>query len=264
MTPRGLVGFYDMKRFLAATFSVAFVQLETLQGEALADVDNSELWHQKATNALAEMAISCKDAGFDRLAARCTRLAAWQKGIPLIIACHLLRDLLPDIQGEMMRHAYFIVPENRKNWYRDDDTPLFGEAIASAIPNSTVEIAEAGRCYALERWTACVFHLMRAVELALHKWSGDLGLVLKTSAEQANMQDILTAADLKLKAIGQQPKSIERDANLEYFGDTSAHFRAIKDAWRNHVAHAKRTYDERETTAILNNVHSFLEKLATR
>jgi hypothetical protein len=176
----------------------------------------------------------------------------------------MLRDLLPEIQHEMSRNMYFLVPENRKGLYQEDDTALFGEAVAAAIPDSTPEIAEAGRCIALDRWTAAVFHLMRAAEVALHKWAGDLGVTLKIPAEQANMQDILNAADKKLKEIEQQPKSSQRDADLEYFGDTSAQFRAIKDAWRNHVAHSKRTYDERETTAILNHVRSFFQRLATR
>lgn len=124
----------------------------------------------------------------------------------------------------MTRHLYFLVPENRKGLYYQDDRPLFGEAVANAIPNSTVEIAEAGRCFALERWTACVFHLMRAVELALHKWSDDLGVVLRVPAEQANMQYILNSADKKLKAVENEPKSAQHDTDLEYFGDTSAHF----------------------------------------
>ena len=83
-------------------------------------------------------------------------------------------------------------------------------------------------------------------------------------AEQANMQDILNLADKKLKSIEQQPKSPQRDADLEYFGDSSAHFRAIKDAWRNHVAHAKRTYDERQATSIFTHVRSFFQTLAMR
>jgi hypothetical protein len=253
-----------MKPFLAAAFSASFVELERLQGDSILMVDDEAGWRERATKCLQDMSEECLEAGFDRLMERCNRFANQIRTLPIETTCYMLRDLLPEIQREMSRHMYFLVPEDRKGWYRDDDTPLFGEAVAIAFPDSTPEIAEAGRCLALDRWTACVFHLMRAVELALHKWSDDLGVPLKVPAEQANMQEILNLADKKLKGIEQLPKTPQRDADLEYFGDASAHFRAIKDAWRNHVAHAKRTYDERQATSILNHVRSFFQKLATR
>jgi hypothetical protein len=177
----------------------------------------------------------------------------------------VLHEIVLNIQAELEDHTFFTVPPERAEWYHEDDRPLFGQAVADVFPDSTREIAEAGRCYALARWTASVFHLMRAVELTLHKWSDELGLSLRTPAAQANWQDILNGADKKLKDIEQnQPKSPQRDADLEYFGDASAHFRAIKDAWRNHVSHSKATYDEAGSLGILQHVKAFMGKLASR
>jgi len=164
-----LLSLLDMPRFYAMAFTTAYLQLEMLQGDSILLADDESAWRQKAEGCLRQMEKECREAGFGRLSDRCARLVLSVQATPILITCHLLRDLLPDIQLEMTRHLYFLVPENRKGLYYQDDRPLFGEAVANAIPNSTVEIAEAGRCFALERWTACVFHLMRAVELALHK-----------------------------------------------------------------------------------------------
>ena len=192
-----------MPRFYAAAFSSALVGLEVLQGEALfeeGDTHAESHWRASVEERLKEMAKECQAVGFVALASRCLRLSETTKDREILVLCHTLRDLLPDVQLEMTRHLYYLVPASRKSWFSEDDKPLFGEDVAIAIPNSTHEIAEAGRCFALnlERWTAAVFHLMRALELALQKWATDLELELRVPVAQANVQDILNAADKKL------------------------------------------------------------------
>lgn len=265
--PYRLWSLWDMRRFFGAAFSTAFVGLEIVQAEALrmeiAEEGEAE-WREMMLGRLRDMANECRAAKFTRLADRCATLMQTAPSMDPPTVCHMLRDLLADIQRELIRHMYFLIPEERKAWYHQDDRPLFGEAVATAIPDTTSEIAEAGRCLALARWTACVFHLMRATERALHKWSRDFGLALQMPLEQANWQEILNAADRKLKEIGQLPRSPQREADLQYFGETAAHFRAIRDAWRNHVAHSKVTYDERGALTVLEHVRTFMVKLATR
>src|ERR1700687_6353897 len=45
--------------------------------------------------------------------------------------------------------------------------PPFGYDVAKAFPRASDDILEATKCYALERYTASVFHLMRAIEIGL-------------------------------------------------------------------------------------------------
>ena len=140
-------------RFYAATFATVFMELEMLQRDALCDPDETPpaegAWRTTAARRLIIMADECNRVGFDRLRERCKRLAQNVKTIDVLVACHMLRDLLPDIQSEMARHMYFFVPEHRKCWYHDDNQPLFGAAVADAFPDASPEIGEAGRCYAL-------------------------------------------------------------------------------------------------------------------
>jgi len=44
---------------------------------------------------------------------------------------------------------------------------LFGDDVAKKFPSASVDIEEAGKCLALDRGTATVFHLMRAMEVGL-------------------------------------------------------------------------------------------------
>jgi hypothetical protein len=46
-------------------------------------------------------------------------------------------------------------------------SPLFGGDVDLKFASASFEISEAGKCFALGRYTACVFHLMRVMEVAL-------------------------------------------------------------------------------------------------
>ena len=54
---------------------------------------------------------------------------------------------------------------------------LFGTEVAARFPRAIVDIEEAGKCFALGRFTACVFHLMRVVEAGLAAISRSLNIV---------------------------------------------------------------------------------------
>ena len=55
-------------------------------------------------------------------------------------------------------------------------TDLFGEEFKANFPVANGEICEAGKCLAFDRYTACAFHLMRAMEIALRVMFTSLGL----------------------------------------------------------------------------------------
>ena len=173
-------------------------------------------------------------------------------------------ELKFNIQSELEAQLFFVVPTIRKPWFHEGDAAIFGNKVSDAFPDSTPELAEAGRCLALARWTACVFHLMRALELALHKWALELGVTQFSAIELENWKTILDAAEKRIRALEQQPKSMVKDAELKYYSETLGHFRSVKDAWRNHVAHARERYDEERTLPIANHVREFMRLLAER
>ena len=55
----------------------------------------------------------------------------------------------------------------------------FGESVAVAFPSASQDIQEAMKCFACERYTATVFHLMRAAEALMRVLAGIVGQSLK-------------------------------------------------------------------------------------
>lgn len=78
-------------------------------------------------------------------------------------------DLLNDLDAldislssELREELIFRLPSEKKKYFAKED--LFGPEVASAFPSSIDNIRNAGNCFAVEQWDACVFHLMRVLE----------------------------------------------------------------------------------------------------
>lgn len=131
--------------------------------------------------------------------------------------------------------------------------PLFGEAVEAKFPNMPEDISEAGKCLALGRSTAAVFHLMRAMELAVRKLGDELNIAL---VDEKNWQNILDEVNKAIKALDHK---LPRTKAL---AGAASHLYAVKVAWRNEVMHPKQTYTPEQATAIFDGVRVFVSDLA--
>ncbi|MBU6508243.1 MAG: hypothetical protein KGQ82_12160, partial [Alphaproteobacteria bacterium] len=132
--------------------------------------------------------------------------------------------------------------------------PLFGDGVEAKFPALMSEdISEAGKCLALNRWNAAVFHLMRVMEIALQK----LGDVLNVSlVNEKQWQNILDEVNREIRKLDHKlPRTIA-------LAEISFHLYAVKLAWRNEVMHPKQTYTHEEADAIFRNVRIFIRELA--
>jgi len=66
---------------------------------------------------------------------------------------------------EMMRSMFMYIPRERADRYSKEEA--FGPEVNNKFPSSHFDIKEAGNCFASARFTACVFHLMRVLEIGL-------------------------------------------------------------------------------------------------
>jgi hypothetical protein len=66
------------------------------------------------------------------------------------------------VENEVSLRLYFEIPPEKAKFYGDGADP-FGVAVGTAFPSVSFDAGEAGKCYALGRNTACVFHLMRVL-----------------------------------------------------------------------------------------------------
>ena len=134
------------------------------------------------------------------------------------------------------------------------DKPLdfFGDEIVTKLPALTEDMAEAGKCFAIGRYTASIFHLMRIMERCLQILATNLGV---PAPEKNVWQIILNNINASIKTL--DPKS----PKTQKYQEISSHLFAVKLAWRNEVMHPKGTYTKEEAKEIFNHVRAFVRNL---
>jgi hypothetical protein len=100
------------------------------------------------------------------------------------------------IRDEMKRRTLLIMASKHRQLYAQPE-PLFGEKVFDKFTDSADDIAEAGKCLALERPTAAVFHLMRAMEAAVKV----LGQKLDATVSDANGEICLGGRSLRTSSL---------------------------------------------------------------
>ena len=104
---------------------------------------------------------------------------------------------------------------------------------------------------------------MRVLEKGLHAFADHLGVPFTIPVELQNWQNIIEPIE---KEISQREKTLPRGTakseELKFLSGAAAQFRYFKEAWRNHVAHSRVTYDDIEALRIMSHVHQFMDELA--
>ena len=141
------------------------------------------------------------------------------------------------------------------------ETPLFGDQVNEAFPSARYDISEAGHCLALKRPTACVLHLMRALESGLSSLSTALGISLTRKGWDAILNQL--EKEIRLRSTETSDAKWKNEGE-QFFAQAATHFRMIKDAWRNHAMHGRDKYTEEEAEVIYGSVRSFMRHLSER
>lgn len=155
-------------------------------------------------------------------------------------------------QDEMEARLLFAFPASSARYFSTD--PLFGELVEDAFPDVAYDIAEAGKCRALGRWTATVMHLMRVLESGLAALAKHLDV---PSGE--NWNSVLGAIEGKLREVRRRVDGRDEE---QWAAEAGVHLRFIKNAWRNHAMHPLERYDEERAAQIFENTRSFMQHLA--
>lgn len=184
--------------------------------------------------------------------------------------CRHIRDVL---MGESWNRKFVQVPEKYGEYVEQEQ--LFGPTVHKAFPSARDDIKQAGNCLAVEDCTGCVFHLMRAVEWGVRAFCAHLGIkrIRKKKAGKpkyvplawTEWQDMLEEAqrrvDAKMLATKPGPR---KQAAQEFYYPLLSDIRGFKDAFRNHVMHARRDYTPKEADALLDHVKRFIVLLSDR
>lgn len=141
--------------------------------------------------------------------------------------------------------------------YHSPEEPLFGQRVFAAFPDANNDIAEAGKCLALGCGTACVMHLMRALEVALKAVAKEFGI-----EDKNDWGTYLREIEKELKA--HETAGKKRSADEQFYADASAQLGNLKVAYRNPTMHVGSDYSEDRAEEILVATRAFMRHLAGR
>jgi hypothetical protein len=134
------------------------------------------------------------------------------------------------VLNDLAVHLFLSVDSESATFYLK---PLLGWDAAIARFGCSFDIEEGRKCFALGRHTAAVFHLMKVVEAAVL----ELQIFLKDADVKAHFGSVLT----KLEQMTQQNRyeHVPTDLRpyLQFMREVLTQLHAVKDSWRNKVAH---------------------------
>jgi hypothetical protein len=159
-------------------------------------------------------------------------------------------QLLTSFVDEVGERMIVSLDPARGNPFAIEEAPL-GRHVARAFPSIQEDLSEAAACRAFERPTACVFHLMRAMEAAVQVLAAHHGIEGTTREWGKLLSDMA-------RAIEALPKGKVRDA----WSENHSLLYHVKQAWRNDVMHPKRSYTPAEADRVHDAVASYLGQLA--
>jgi hypothetical protein len=171
----------------------------------------------------------------------------------------LMENLNQTIPNELSTKMLFLLSPEEVGYF-DESRVLSSPETWESFPSSTYEIREAGKCFAMDRNTACVFHAMRAMEPGIS--------ALASALEMSIRENWNKALDQIEKEIRSRNKNTHGESWITddepFYTGAAVHFRIVKNAWRNHTMHLRSRYDKEEARDILNSVVAFMRHLATR
>jgi hypothetical protein len=169
-----------------------------------------------------------------------------------------LRNTLVD---ELGQRSFFFIPQNDLRFY--NQTELAGPGFKDRFPISNGELIEAGNCLAMGRYTACVCHLMRALDVVLAALERQMAIPTPDKgAERTWGKTLGRIRDEIAKNNKNPPQGWKKEG--EFYQKAEAFIQAMKLTYRDSIFHVAAVYDEQSATSVFNATVEALRYLATR
>lgn len=254
----------EMLRFYAQSFvssSSTIVQIAHIlyRGEGLRDEHIGRLGAS-----LREMMGECEKVDLPMTLAQLRRIKEFIEapGDDLTVdnLYQMLHELENRLWDELSSHVFYQL-ESSKVAYFQEPEKLIGERIPVKFPTANKEIIEAERCYALGRNTACVFHLMCALEVGLIVTANEFNV----SAGHSNWNKLIDGIKVGIAGIEKAKiKPLSWRGDREFYSQAASHFDVLKDGWRNYTAHGRASFGEDDARRMMENVIGFMDKISER
>jgi hypothetical protein len=262
--PHCLINWWNMEKFSAEMFFRIGEVMEKLQASwGKPDTDFSSHLQTKVYDvALLEIFVQQCDLVGVNVAARLMErlkndLSIDKPTIEPMEVSNRLRYIFDTIIVEMSNNVFMYIPKERSTRYGLEEP--FGSKVAKSFPSISFDAKEAGNCFASSRFTACVFHLMRVLEIGLAAFAE----IFSVPYDHTNWHTIIEGIERKVRDMGKDPNKLpDWKDKQEKYAQAANSFMFFKDAWRNYTAHYRSKYTEDEADGIYRNVCSFMKQLA--
>lgn len=176
----------------------------------------------------------------------------------------LVDDFREAVISKLSSLRIAIIEDRDKAIYIDATKELCGTTLDASLSAPQEELNYAGKALALGLSTASVYHSMRGVESSLHRLCGRLGIAFPGSAVDlqnwAALEDKIKAEISQLEQTARSPTKTEK---LRDLAEVLIPVTGFRLAWRNHVAHARSTYEMEQAREILEHVARYLNALSS-
>jgi len=176
---------------------------------------------------------------------------------PEIIGQHVW-GIKKTLEKEMDGQLFLYVPSTRAEFYDKDPAVFLGDKCRDNFASVLPEIDEAMKCYAVGRYTACAFHLMRATEAGTKA----LGEAIGAKVRNNNWGDVFKEYDRQL-ALPPAARPAHWSTHGEFLENIAANLRGAKTL-RNSVAHLDESYTEERAAKLMVLIPEFLRQLAEK
>jgi hypothetical protein len=213
--------------------------------------------HDTAEACLAEVRSVCEEFGFKALVREVERGQIWVASDAA--SYKLLKDFAENLKVRIrdeFEDVLFLWIEEKDSYQKDD---LFGSEVGEQFKDASFDIKEAGTCFALGRYTACVYHLMRVTESGLRV----IGKRVGYSDERPVWEAVLKYIDAELRRNYNEMSALFK-GDVEFISGISAQMHAVNLAWRRRVAHIERTYSEEEARRIFDSTRNLMQHIASK
>lgn len=157
--------------------------------------------------------------------------------------------------AQELSHHVFLRMESPQYYGK---SPQFAQLVTEIYPEVAYDVVEAGNCLAMDRGTACVFHLTRIMEFGLQK----IGQRLKIEKMQnKSWQQVLNHISTSVSRMPESTPVLRK--KKESYNEMIALFEAVKTAWGDAEIEPKPVYSTKEAETLLCAVNKFMVQVAS-
>lgn len=256
-----LISLRDVQKYLASRLVTIASNISYI-GMTLIEWDSKKAKNIEIVNQwLREIVNECEFIGLPSTKMGAGRLgAALELNLPEHKLAGSLDALHDRFDDEIDGINFFYVKPDKLKWF--ENTEIAGEQFKANFPKANTELIEAGNCLAVARHTACIFHLMRALEIGLVALEARLGIPRPQHPADKTWGRTLGRISDKIAEKDKSPPANWATERI-FFDKARALLAAVKAPLRDDTMHVETTYDEQGAISVFNVCVEALRFLGT-